>query len=501
MQYRLFGQTGKRLSAVGFGANRFPRQELECDKGLERCADLVVHAADLGVNFFDSATAYSHGKCEEIMRRALPRMQGTRYICGKSSSHQEKTADAVLVHIRASLEAMGLDYFNFYYMWSIKSLVQYDTIMAPGGPYEGLVKAREQGLVQHICFSCHAPVQDALRIIGDGAFEGVLLSYNLLNARENTPLLAAAEQQQMGVSVMNPLGGGIIPQNPALFGSAVLPRDTGIVDAALKAVYAHPAVTSVLCGVTSAEELDADVQSLSEADPHASTRLEQVSKYQPAVTSFCTGCGYCAGCPSGLPVSTLMSAYNQTKFEAAGSIYNCGDDETNRRIAFFRPLNNDALFETGENPCLGCGKCEIACPQHLPIIGTIAEIYSWAEESGVSLDAKKRRLDALLNRGYRRVGFYTAGGSTAYVLQLYRRFFCEFPFEVFVFDSNPQRWGTNYEQGYTVKSPKEISALGLDILVITSYVAGDEIYNGLTKTLANVSIQKLHAKGDLPWLF
>ena len=221
MQYRDFGKTGLLVSAVGMGANRFKASELKTTQGLERCADLVVKAAKLGVNFFDSAPTYSGGKCEEILRLALPQIKSKCYICGKSSSFQDKTRESVLKSIETSLENIGIDYFDFYYMWSIKSIAQYEEIMKSNGPYEGVLAAKDRGLVKHICFSSHASAIDTVKIIQDGAFEGALVSYSLMNFRENGIILDIAQKNSIGVAIMNPLGGGIIPQNVELFSGAI----------------------------------------------------------------------------------------------------------------------------------------------------------------------------------------------------------------------------------------------------------------------------------------
>ncbi len=501
MQYRMFGRTGKMISLVGMGANRFRPEDVGTPEGIGRCAELVVRAASMGVNFFDSAAAYSDGRCEEILRHALPAIRGTRYICGKSSSHQEKTRDAVLRHIERSLMNIGIDHFDFYYMWSIKSLAQYEEIMAPGGPYEGVIAARDRGLLGHICFSSHASASDAVRIIQDGAFEGILVSYSLMNFRENDVVLDAARAKGMGVAVMNPLGGGIIPQNASMFDAAIMDGDTGISDAALKFIHANPAVSTVLCGVETERELTANVWSLSKRDANIGLRRAFVNNALDAFPGFCTGCGYCVGCPAGIPIPVLLSAYNKTKFAASAGIYNRRSPEIIKRTNFFRAIEGKIVFEHDRNPCVRCGKCEKICTNNLSIMDTLAEIYEWIAESCVSSAARKERLHSLVRDDCRHVGLYTAGGDTAFVLALLKREFANSAFEIFVFDSNPLRWGQTYVGGLVVKSPDEIPVLDLDVLLISNYVHSDEIYAALTARFPDVPVRKLHADNDVPWVF
>ncbi|GHV31424.1 hypothetical protein FACS1894167_13780 [Synergistales bacterium] len=501
MQYREFGKTGKMVSAVGMGANRFKPEDIKTPGGIERCADIVMRAADLGVNFFDSAAVYSGGKCEEILKPALRQIKAKCYVCGKSSSHQEKTRDAVLRHIERSLNNLGIDYFDFYYMWSIKSLTQYEEIMAPGGAYDGVAAAKERGMIKHICFSSHAPTRDAVTMIRSGAFEGVLLSYSLMNFRENAITLEAAHGNGLGVAVMNPLGGGIIPQNSEMFMGAVMDGDTDVCDAALKFVYANHAVSTVLCGVENANELTANVKSLSEPDSHLETRSAYVADNLGVFSGFCTGCGYCADCPAGIPIPALMTAYNQTIFKSDTFIYNRTSPELIKRGNFFRSLEGRAEFENSANPCLKCGKCEKVCTQSLPTTDRIAGIYGWVEENCVSRQARKKRLEGLIKRKYKRVGFFTGGGYTAFVIKLYKSLIGDFSFEPFVFDNNPLRWGSEFSDGIVIRNPEEIPRLGLDAVLVSNYVHSEDIYADLTARFPMANIKKLHTDDDVPWVF
>lgn len=502
MQYREFGNTGIMVSAMGMGANRFKKSDLETDAGIERCAEIVVNAANYGVNFFDSAQTYSFGKCEQILKLALPQIKSKCYICGKSSSYQERTKDSLLRYIDTSLDNIGIDYFDFYYMWSVKSLSQYHQIMSSGGAYEGALAAKERGLIKHICFSTHASAIDTVKIIEDGAFEGVLVSYSLLNFRENAIVLETAQVHNMGVAVMNPLGGGIIPQNAEMFSGAMQDGDKNIVEAAMKFVYSNEAVSTVLSGISDNDELVSNVQIFSEKDSSAELRYSSVIEKLGTFSGFCTGCDYCTGCPLGIPVSTLMTAYNQTKFKADAFVYNRTSLELIKRGNFFKKLEGVLEFENSVNPCVKCGKCEKICTQSLPIINNIAEIYQWVEENCVSTAARRERVESLIQKDYRRVGMYTAGVYTSNVyMQYISKLFEENDFELFVFDSNSTKWGNVYLENIIVRNPAEIPQLNLDILLITNYIHSDNIYDELSKCFSKVNIQKLHKDNDLPWFY
>lgn len=501
MQYREFGKTGKLVSAVGMGTTRFKQEDLLSWDGIERCAKLVVDAANAGVNFFDSAVTYANGRCEDIFRLALPQVKSKYYLCGKSSSYYQRTKEDVLKYIETSLKNIGVDHFDFYYMWNVKSYEQYQFIMKKNGPYEGALAAKEQGLIKHICFSSHAPVQDAIRIIQDGMFEGVSVSYSLLNFRENDAVLECALKNQLGVSIMNPLAGGIIPQNEQLFRRYMLEKDIDAVDAALKFVYSNPAVSTVMCGISNQKELEADLNAIGTEDELVVSRRTQIKDMSCDITAFCTGCNYCAGCPAEIPISKLMTAYNHTKFLSDTTFFNRFNTELIKRINFFKQLDGVYSFQNDENPCIQCKKCERVCTQSLPIVETIGKIYQWVNENGVSLDKRKKRFQQLIKSSYKKVGFYTAGFYTAYVMELYHQLIGDFSFEVFIFDSNKDKWGETYLETMSIRNPEEIPELELDVLIISNYIHDKYIYEDLIEKYPLENIQKLHQENDVPWTF
>lgn len=501
MQYREFGRTGKLISTMGMGANRFSKELLKSTNGLELCAEIIVKAAELGVNFFDSASTYSSGECEKILRIAFSKIKQKCYVCGKSSSLQERTSHSVIKKIETSLKNIEIDYFDFYYMWSIKSYEQFEQIMSKNGPYEGAVMAKERGLIQHICFSSHASAEDTIKIIKSGAFEGVLLSYSLLNFHENKRVLEIAKSMGMGVAIMNPLGGGIIPQNPLMFSSSILDGDENIVDAALKFVCSRNEITTVLCGISDMRELLANEKTFSSTDIYAYSRYKKVENKIEPFSQFCTKCDYCCDCPVEIEISTIMQAYNQTKFNVEASIYNISSPELNKRANFFRQLDGKLEFINDINPCINCGKCEKVCTQSLPIRKILSEIYSWISENSVSLERRQSILNSLIHDEYKRVGLFTAGIYTAAMINLISDTFKGLKFELIIFDSNPDKWGELYLEKYIIRNPVELLELNLDVLIITNYIHSSDIYIQLMEQFPNVNIRKLHDVDDLPWFY
>ena len=87
-------------------------------------------------------------------------------------------------------------------------------------------------------------------------------------------------------------------------------------------------------------------------------RVREILKQQDSIP--CTACRYCVpGCPKHIPIPGLFGCYNAKKqFGDWNSDVYYGNLTQKRRKA---------------SECIGCGQCERACPQHLPVIRHLKE--------------------------------------------------------------------------------------------------------------------------------
>ncbi len=90
-------------------------------------------------------------------------------------------------------------------------LDQLQLISRAGGPYDGALKAREEGLIEHICCTVHASGDAIAAIVREDLFEGLTLGYNILNHDFRKKGLQTAVAAGLGVVTMNPPGGGMSP--------------------------------------------------------------------------------------------------------------------------------------------------------------------------------------------------------------------------------------------------------------------------------------------------
>lgn len=491
---------------LGLGTTRFPIHGPD-DKGeIEASVRLVLKALESGVNYVDLGYNYSAGMATSVLREAFRQTDRPFSVTAKVAYDEDKTGDDARRRIDMYLQALDVDYMEFFTCWRIGSYGDFQRIMQPGGIHEGAQRLREEGIIRHICCSLHAPMEDMVRIIESGAFEGATVSYSLLNAARMQPVLDAAARKGVGVAVMNPLGGGVIAQNRKFFSYACGPEDgNDTVHAALRFVKAHPAVDLVLGGISSLEELEDSLTVFAAPDPELpDERMRRVLERSSELKDFCTGCRYCEGCPQGIPTYALMQARNALLFEPAEAYSRRGPKELLHHLQIFRKLHFDDnwLPDSAENPCIGCGKCEVACTQKLEIICGVADIYRRAEQAGYTKEAHERRLKELLHqKGYRRVGLYPHGGFAREIVRTYRDAYGEPEFEWMLFNSDRKLQGT-YVDGQVIHHPEEIPTLRPDVVLICSYRYEDDIFKMLhTYQEQGIRVERLHREQDVPWVF
>ncbi|ABR47128.1 aldo/keto reductase [Alkaliphilus metalliredigens QYMF] len=360
MIYREYGQTGKKLSVVGFGGMRFGPDE---DYG----AQVVQRANSLGINYFDTAPFYCNDRSEDIFGKAFKNMPGQYYVSTKSNVGKESTADQVRWRIENSLKRMGIDKINFFHMWCIMDLNQYDRVMAKGGPYEGALKAKEEGLIDHLVFSTHCKGSDIRKIIEDDVFEGVLLGYNVVNHAFRQEGVQAALENKLGIVTMNPLGGGLIPQHQDYFSLLKEREDETVSQAALRFNAAQEGITVVLAGMGTIEEVEENVKIVDHPLTVSKEKVQEIrSKITESMDMLCTACGYCNKCPQKINIPTYMEAYNLSILK--------DDQETKHRLNWLREQEKIKEDDAKTDACVACGICEELCTQKLPIIERLKEM-------------------------------------------------------------------------------------------------------------------------------
>jgi len=364
--YKNFGTTGKKVSAIGFGGMRFLPDEYKKDPKIS--AQLVLEAVEKGVNFFDTAPGYCSDQSEIIMGEAFKQLKyGDFYVSTKCGLWSAKDADDARRIIDRSLQRLNVPKITFYFMWCVKNLDEYRQFIAPGGVYDGIYKAYQEGLIEHICCSTHANGDEIAEIVDDGRVEGIMLGYNAINFAYRRKGIQACGAAKKGVIVMNPLGGGIIPEFPQHFGFMNSGTNDKLSVAAMKFLVAHDDITVTLPGLSNSQQLDEAISATNNLPTINDAYLENLAKQlNVELDTLCTGCTYCDECPVDIEVPKLLDAYNHAIL--SGGVMKPVMDKLR---------NHWGVTAETANQCTECGNCVALCTQKLPIIERLKEIGSY----------------------------------------------------------------------------------------------------------------------------
>ncbi len=362
MWQKEYGRTGKKVSVVSMGCMRFPNPE-----DIDGMADIVMHAYERGINYFDTAPTYCGQKSEVILGTAVKQMKpGTFFISTKSN--KAKGSD-LRRDLETSLERLNVERIDFFHIWYVLTQEAWAQRKAGGALAEAL-KAKEEGLIEHLVMSSHMPSEELKGVLNEGYFEGVTLGYCAINFPYREDAVEASGKMGLGVVTMNPLAGGLIPRNAERFRFIQGPQDRSVVEAAIRFNVSNPNVTSALVGFSNKAQVDEAVGAGENFEADEKGRVDAIrEQVRESFGGLCTGCGYCLPCPEEIAVPKMMDAYNM-------KILSGGED----RAILDRLKWHWSLTTDEARKCILCGQCEARCTQHLPIRERMEEI-SAAKES------------------------------------------------------------------------------------------------------------------------
>lgn len=366
---------GLRLSALGMGTMRLPVINGDDSKVDQALVDeMVAHAMEGGVNYYDTAWAYHGGTSELALGKALSAYpRESFYLANKFPGYDLSNMDKVGEIFEAQLEKCLVDYFDFSLFHNVCEL-NIDAYLDPKhGILDYLLEQKRQGRIRHLGFSCHGAMPVLRRFLeayGEHMeFCQIQLNYvdwSFQKAGKKTALL---ESCGLPVWVMEPLRGGRLArlsEEEAEILRSVAP-ERPIPAWAFRFLQSIPCVTMTLSGMSDPEQMKDNLRTFETEEPLSEQEWEAVLSLGRRMTSSkalaCTACSYCVShCPQGLDIPHLLSLFNEHFFTGGG---------------FIAPMALAAI-DPGKRPdaCLGCRSCEAVCPQQLKISEAMAEFAS-----------------------------------------------------------------------------------------------------------------------------
>jgi len=364
MLYRDFGNTGVKISALGFGGMRLPMMDVDGKRVVdeEKAIQVIRKAYELGVNYFDSAYFYCGNQSEIVMGKALKEIRDKVYISTKFPYSDKTQRSDYRKCLEEQLGKLDTDHIDFYHFHGLNA-DGYKNVLLKNSFIEEALKAREEGLINHISFSFHDKPEVIRELVDTGYFETLLCQYNFLD-RSNEESMAYAHEKGIGIVVMGPVAGGRIAGM-----SKEVAKELGIeaksnAELALKFVLSNPNVDCALSGMSDIAMVEENAKTASLADkPLTQKEVEAINglmaEFKRLAELYCTGCDYCMPCPSGIKIPQIFSMMNNYR------VYGLKE----------HAISQYSRLEIKADACVECGTCETKCPQHIEIIKQLKECH------------------------------------------------------------------------------------------------------------------------------
>ena len=354
----------------GFGCMRLPLKDGEID--LAETSRMVDYFLEQGFNYFDTAHGYLQGRSETALKACLTsRHPRDSYILtNKLTGTFFKTEADIRPFFQSQLEACGVDYFDFYLMHA-QSAMFYQHFKKCRA-YETAFALKAEGKIKHVGISFHDHAEVLEQILTDyPEIEVVQIQFNYVDyddpAVQSRKCYEVCRRHGKPVLVMEPVKGGNLVNLPEE-ARKVLDELHGGSPAsyAIRFAAGFPGMMMVLSGMSSMEQMKDNLSYMKDFQPLNETELEAVKKVQSIFRGMnlipCTACRYCTdGCPRQIAIPDLFAVMNTKQIYHdwnADFYYNNVYTGAGRRAS----------------DCIQCGRCEKACPQHLPIRRLLTEI-------------------------------------------------------------------------------------------------------------------------------
>jgi predicted aldo/keto reductase-like oxidoreductase len=326
------GKTNLIVTKLGWGG--IPIQRV----GESEAVSVIRDVIEMGVDLLDTARAYTNS--EHRIGLALQKINKPVILSTKSLVRSAK----IYNEVHQSLKQMKINKINIYHLHGVSSFEEYEKVMAPGGAYDGLKRARVDGWIDHIGITSHN-LNVLERAVKEEHFEVIMACYSFLEPDAAQKVFPLAKENDIGVLAMKPFSGGVIEEaGPAL-------------RFALSMANVVPIPGSeTLEKARENWKIFAEGYSLTEQDKEQIEAIKGKFDRQ-----FCRRCDYCQPCTEKINIQFIVGLKSIIKRFGPNA----------PEIGWMKDL-----IEKARN-CSECGECLPRCPYQLPIPDMIKENLAW----------------------------------------------------------------------------------------------------------------------------
>jgi aryl-alcohol dehydrogenase-like predicted oxidoreductase len=259
MNYKILGKTDLQISEISFGC-------MSLGDDHQENSNLLHHALDEGINYFDTADIYQKGFNEITIGRAFHDRRHNVIIATKvgnvwktdgSGLEWNPTKDHILKSADESLQRLQTDYIDVYQLHG-------GTISDPiDETIEAFETLKRQGKIRYYGISSIRPnvIREYVKRSG---IVSVMMQYSLLDRRPEESCLDLLEENSIGVLARGSLAGGLLAgkrsksyltysehevENAVRAIKQAAEGKRSSSEVAIKFVLSHPAITSAVAGI------------------------------------------------------------------------------------------------------------------------------------------------------------------------------------------------------------------------------------------------------------
>ena len=361
MQYRK-DRYGNPISVLGYGCMRFTQAAGKID--IAKTEKEILEAFHGGVNYFDTAYIYpgSEAALGEILARNGIREQVN--IATKLPHYLLKKPEDLDRCFSEELRRLKTDHVDYYLMHMLTDTKTWQRLEGLG-IVQWLAEKKASGQIRQVGFSYHGNSDMFCKLLDIYDWDFCQIQYNYLdeNSQAGATGLHRAAEKGLPVIIMEPLRGGRLTNTlPASAKKIIAHTSLTPAQFAFRWLWDQKEVTCVLSGMNSLDMVKENLATAQVSHPGSLTPEDRAvyAKVAAAINENrkvgCTGCRYCMPCPKGVDIPGTFAAYNRM-----------ASDGYWKALTEYFMITGVRKDYTGPGNCIGCGKCEQHCPQHLPI--------------------------------------------------------------------------------------------------------------------------------------